>query len=60
MVKVEAVIDFLDLAENVNRHAGERFDVSEERAKELSATEYGTLVTVIEEVKPKRRSAKAE
>lgn len=51
-MKVQAVRDFFDLKERVNRMAGSEFEVSEDRFEEINSKGCGVLVTAIEEEPP--------
>ena len=48
-MKVKALQEFKDLQVNCFRREGESFEVTKERADELSATPYGSLIEILEE-----------
>ena len=48
-MKVKALQEFKDLQANYFRREGESFEVTKERADELSATPYGSLIEILEE-----------
>lgn len=59
-MKVKALCEFKDLQSNRFRREGESFEVTKERADELSATPYGSLIEILEsdpeEVEPAQES----
>lgn len=72
-MKVKALCNFKDLQANCFRQEGEFFEVTKERANELSVSPYGPLVEIVESdpkemeptdpvapVQPKNEKAKAQ
>lgn len=47
-MKVEALIEFLDIKANKNRRVGEQFECSEERYKDFVNSKFGKLVKSLE------------
>lgn len=50
---IEAIIDFKDLQEHVDRKAGERFEVTPERFSEINSTRWGQMAMEVAEAPEK-------
>ena len=53
-MKVKTIVKFKDLKEKKLREAGEEFEVSKERYKEINSTKFGVLVEEVKEEKKKK------
>lgn len=45
---IEAMVDFRDIKENVDRKAGDRFEATPERFSQINSTRYGLLAREVE------------